>query len=195
MTADNNGTSHAHASPVLTCDLEQAHASSQVLNPWVRLELDSATSNALINSALLTNLKRTTGSNASYVSQAVPCTCYLSPFSPRIAKPAVHLHKGCNTSVISCLVINPLEPQLLIVAKQGRWTDKPFLTLDKPPHSHQVNNTMQATDRTPKSSSYLSSDVQLAPVQPLLRVAMHLPIRSVIPHKCRSSSQPKLQSP
>lgn len=198
MTAGNNDTSHAHALPALTLNLGQAHASTQVLDPCVRLGLDSATSNALVNSALLTDLKRTTGSNASYSSQALPCTCWLSPFSPRIAKSAIYLHKGCNTSVISRLVVGPLTPQLLSVAKQGRWTDKQFVrlvTVDNPPHSLQAHNTMQAIDRIPKSSSYLSSDVRLAPVQPSLCAATHLPIRCVFPHKCCCSSQSKLQPP
>jgi hypothetical protein len=161
MTAGNNDTSHAHPSPVLTCDLGQAHASTQVLNPCVRLGLDS---NALVDSALLTDLKRTTGSNALYLSQAIPCTCCLSPFSPRIAKPAVYLHKGCNTSLISRLVVAPLES--LIIAKQGRWTDKPFFTLGNPPHYHQVNTTLQAIDRTP--NHFVSLERRLASSSPAL---------------------------
>lgn len=79
MTAGVNDTFDAHASPVF--DISVQASASEYARSWSPC-LDSATSNALLNSALLTDVKRTTGSNASPSSQPCP-----TPAGPRHAVP------------------------------------------------------------------------------------------------------------
>src|SRR5690242_3655555 len=75
------------------------------------------TSDELVNSALLTDLKRTTGSNASSSSQGFRGASSLSPFKPEVA---IYLHKACNTCVFSRPIVILLASQLKIAAKQDR---------------------------------------------------------------------------